>query len=75
MAWEVWRGTRKFHDPLPSLADAKAVVEADVPHSPVLASPFGGTAAIRWTWNLDTLEARSEEDGEVAYKIRRIPGT
>lgn len=75
MAWEVWRGARKFHDPLPSLDAAKAVVEGDVPHSPVLASPFGGISAIRWTWNLEVLEARSDEDGEVAYTIRRIPGT
>lgn len=75
MAWEVWRGTRKFHDPLPSLAAAKGIVEGDLPHSPVLASPFGGVSEIRWEWNLDTLEARSAEDGEVAYKIRRVPGT
>jgi hypothetical protein len=75
MAWEVWRGTRKFHDPLPSLEAARAVVEADVKHSAVLASPFGGTAAINWTWNLEALEARSDEDGEVAYTIRRKPGT
>lgn len=75
MAWEIWRGSRKFHKPVESLTTARAVVEADVKHSAVLASPFGGTAAIRWTWNLEVLEARSEEDGEVAYKIRRVPGT
>lgn len=75
MPYEVWRGTRKFHDPLLSLAEARDVVEADLPHSPVLVSAFGGTAAIRWTWNLDVLEARSEEDGEVAYRICRLPGT
>ena len=75
MVYEVYRGTRKFHEPLESLAEARDVVEADAAHSPVLASPFGGAAAIRWTWNLDVLEARNTEDGEVAYKIRRVPGT
>ena len=73
MAYEVWRGTRKFHDPLPSLAEARALVEEDLPRSPVLASPFGGTAGIRWVWNLDILEALNDENGMVAYTIRRAP--
>ena len=78
MAYEVWRGARKFHDPLESLAEAKAVVEADAPRNPVLASPFGGSARITWAWalgSLDTLEARNGETGDVAYEIRRVPGT
>ena len=75
MSYEVWRGTRKFHDPLPSLAEARDVVEGDLAHSPVLASAFGGTAGVTWVWNLDILEARSAENGEVAYQIRRVPGT
>ena len=75
MAWEVFRGTRKYSEPLPSLPAAQALVEEDSPHSPVLASPFGGTAAIRWTWNLDRLEARNGDNGRVAYTIRRVAGT
>ena len=39
-----------------------------------LSSPFGGTAAIRWTWNLDRLEARNGDNGRVAYTIRRVAG-
>ena len=49
-----------------------------LPHSPVLASAFGGTAAGSVGVDdgyLDILEARNGEDGEVAYRICRIPGT
>ena len=64
MAYEVFRGTRKFHEPLATLAEAQALVEDDGEHSPVLARPFGGAAAIRWAWNLDVLEARNAETGK-----------
>ncbi len=73
MAYEVWRGTRKFHATVETLPAARALVEGDLPRSPVLASPFGGTAAIRWVWNLDILEALNDENGMVAYTIRRAP--
>ena len=74
MAYEVWRGTRKHHETVETLQEARALVEEDLPHSPVLAlSPFGGTAAIRWVWDLDNLEARNAENGMVAYTIRRVP--
>ena len=74
MAWEVFRGTRKYSQPLPTLPEAQAVVEEDSPHSPVLKSPWGGVA-IRWAWDLDILKALNAENGQVAYTIRRIPGT
>ena len=74
MAWEVWRGTRKFHETMDTLPAAKGLVEYDLAHSPDLVAPFGGTPEITWAWSLDALEARGE-DGRVAYTIRRVPGT
>jgi hypothetical protein len=75
LAWEVFRGTRKYNQPIASLPEAQALVEGDRQHSPVLASPWGGWAAIRWAWDLDILNALNAENGRVAYTIRRIPGT
>lgn len=75
MAWEVFRGTRKYSQPLATLPAAQALVEDDREHSPVLKSPWGGGAPIRWAWDLDILQALNAENGRVAYTIRRIPGT
>jgi len=73
MAYRVFRGGTEIADePLATLDEAQELVKSEIARHPgSVPAPFG-LPDIWWSWSLGALQARSADNGMVAYSIRPV---